>query len=95
MMTIMRPLAGVAALSLAVLASLHASGQQPTGVQLPKPGVPEIMTLEGKFVQSTVRTFTGYGGNYPATVSLDNPFIPANLLAAAQALHDWQLERDG
>ncbi len=42
------------------------------------------VSVEGKFVQSTVRTFAGYGGNYPATVTLDNPFIPASILAAAQ-----------
>ncbi|WP_236554873.1 TonB-dependent siderophore receptor [Novosphingobium sp. 9U] len=42
------------------------------------------VSIEGKFVQSTVRTFTGYGGNYPATVSLDNPYIPATILNAAQ-----------
>ncbi|WP_394658343.1 TonB-dependent receptor plug domain-containing protein, partial [uncultured Novosphingobium sp.] len=42
------------------------------------------VSIEGKFVQSTARSFAGYGGNYPATVTLDNPFIPANLLAAAQ-----------
>ncbi|MBB4858695.1 outer membrane receptor protein involved in Fe transport [Novosphingobium chloroacetimidivorans] len=42
------------------------------------------ISLEGKFVQSTARTFSGYGGNYPATVTLDNPFIPPTILAAAQ-----------
>ncbi len=42
------------------------------------------LSIEGKFVQSTVRTFSGYGGNYPATVTLDNPFIPATILSAAQ-----------
>ena len=42
------------------------------------------ISFEGKFVQSTVRTFSGYGGNYPATVTLDNPFIPANLVTSAQ-----------
>jgi len=37
--------------SLAVLASVHASGRQQAGVQIPQPGVPQIMTLEGKFVR--------------------------------------------
>jgi hypothetical protein len=42
----------VTAVSLAALASLHASNQQqqPT-VQIPQPGVPQIMTLEAKFVR--------------------------------------------
>ena len=43
------------------------------------------ISLEGKFVQSTVTSFSGYGGNYPATIALDNPFIPASILAAATA----------
>ncbi len=42
------------------------------------------VSLEGKFVQSTVTSFSGFGGNYPATVTLDNPFIPASILAAAR-----------
>lgn len=42
------------------------------------------LSVEGKFVQSEVTTFSGYGGNYPATVTLDNPFIPATILRAAQ-----------
>ena len=41
---------GLAAMSLAALASAYASGQQPA-VQIPQPGVPQIMTLEGKFVR--------------------------------------------
>ena len=52
MMKAMRSLPTVlAAVSLAALASLHASGQQQPQVQIPKPGVPEIMTLEGTFVR--------------------------------------------
>jgi len=39
-----------AAVSVATLASVHASGQQQQ-VQIPQPGVPQIMTLEGKFVR--------------------------------------------
>ena len=40
----------LAALSLVALASVHVSGQKQT-VQIPQPGVPQIMTLEGKFVR--------------------------------------------
>ena len=36
--------------SLAAMASVYASGQQPA-VKIPQPGVPQIMTLEGKFVR--------------------------------------------
>ncbi|MGU3316798.1 TonB-dependent receptor plug domain-containing protein [Sphingomonas sp. M6A6_1c] len=43
------------------------------------------ISLEGKFVQSTITSFSGYGGNYPATIALDNPFIPATILTAARA----------
>ena len=43
------------------------------------------ISLEGKFVESTVTTFGGYGGNYPATIALDNPYIPASILNAATA----------
>ena len=43
------------------------------------------ISLEGKFVQNTATSFSGYGGNYPATIALDNPFIPAAILAAARA----------
>ena len=39
------------AMSLAALASVHVSGQQQPTVQIPQPGVPQIMTLEGKFVR--------------------------------------------
>ncbi|WP_163959990.1 TonB-dependent receptor plug domain-containing protein [Sphingomonas insulae] len=43
------------------------------------------VSVEGKFVQSTVTSFSGYGGNYPATIALDNPFIPTSILNAARA----------
>jgi hypothetical protein len=52
MMTTMRSLSTVlAAVSLAALASVSASSQQQPAVQIPQPGVPQIMTLEGKFVR--------------------------------------------
>jgi len=41
----------LAVLGLAVLASAHASSQQQPPVQIPQPGVPQIMTLEAKFVR--------------------------------------------
>jgi hypothetical protein len=52
MMIAMRSAAPVlAAVGLAALASTHASSQQPAPVQIPNPGVPQIMTLEAKFVR--------------------------------------------
>ena len=42
--------AALAAVCVAALASVQIGGQQPT-VQIPQPGVPQIMTLEGKFVR--------------------------------------------
>ena len=41
---------GLAAMSLVSLASVYASGQQPA-VKIPESGVPQVMTLEGKFVR--------------------------------------------
>ena len=50
-MTIMRSVfTGLVRASLAGLASIHASSQQPK-VQIPQPGVPQIMTLEATFVR--------------------------------------------
>src|SRR5262245_40083247 len=52
MMTTMRSAATVlVAVSLAALASIPARTQEQTGVKIPQPGVPQIMTLEGKFVR--------------------------------------------
>jgi hypothetical protein len=51
-MTTMRAISTVlTAVSLAALASVHASTPQQPAPQIPQPGVPEIMTLEGKFVR--------------------------------------------
>ncbi|SOB79534.1 TonB-dependent Receptor Plug Domain [Sphingomonas guangdongensis] len=46
------------------------------------------LTIEGKFVQAEARTFGSYSGTYPSTIQLDNPFIPATILAAARANGD-------
>jgi hypothetical protein len=48
----MRSIAAVVvAVSLAALGPAVAGSQQPPGPQMPQPGVPQIMTLEGKFVR--------------------------------------------
>ena len=41
----------IVAVGLATLGPVVAGSQQPTGPQMPQPGVPQIMTLEGKFVR--------------------------------------------
>ena len=41
----------LAAAIVAALASVHAAGQQTPQVQIPQPGVPQIMTIEGNFVR--------------------------------------------
>ncbi|MEG3125754.1 TonB-dependent receptor plug domain-containing protein [Sphingomonas sp. GB1N7] len=46
------------------------------------------LSIEAKFVQSRARTFSGYSGTYPATIALDNPYIPQSILRAAQANGD-------
>ena len=43
------------------------------------------LSLEGKFVQTTATTFDSYTGNYPAALSIDNPFMPASIRDAAIA----------
>ncbi|MET0376522.1 MAG: TonB-dependent receptor, partial [Rhizorhabdus sp.] len=43
------------------------------------------ISVEGKFVQTTATTFSSYSGTYGVPITLDNPFIPASILAAAQA----------
>lgn len=42
------------------------------------------LSLEGKFVETTATTFSSYSGTYGVPVTLDNPFVPPSLLAAAQ-----------
>ncbi|MEH3038416.1 MAG: TonB-dependent receptor [Sphingomonas adhaesiva] len=56
------------------------------------------ISLEGKFVEVTARTFGSYSGTYSdpfgsygAPITLDNPFIPAALLAAAREAGDTTL----
>jgi hypothetical protein len=51
-MTTLRSIATVlVAVGLAGLASIHATSQQQPTVPIPQPGVPQIMTLEAKFVR--------------------------------------------
>ena len=43
------------------------------------------LTLEGKFVQVTATTFDSPTGNYPASFTLDNAFLPATIRNATLA----------
>ena len=43
------------------------------------------LTVEGKFVQVDATTFYQFSGNYPATLSIDNPFMPLSIRRAAIA----------
>jgi hypothetical protein len=53
MMKTMRSVSTIfAALSVAAVASVPAIGEQQPPVPIPQPGVPQIMTLEGKFVRA-------------------------------------------
>jgi hypothetical protein len=52
MMAALHSVSGVlAAMSLAAVATVHVSSQQQPTVPIPQSGVPQIMTLEGKFVR--------------------------------------------
>ncbi len=46
------------------------------------------LSAEGKFVQTTATTFSSYSGTYGVPITLDNPFVPASILAAARAAGD-------
>ena len=43
------------------------------------------ISLEGKFVQVRATTFSAYTGNYPATLFVDNAYIPLSIRNAALA----------
>ena len=43
------------------------------------------LSIEGKFVQVRATTFDSPTGNYPATFTLDNPFLPQSIRTAALA----------
>ena len=43
------------------------------------------LSVEGKFASVRATTFYQYSGNYPATLSIDNPYMPASIRDAAIA----------
>lgn len=49
------------------------------------------ISVEGKFAQTRATTFDYYIGTYGAPISLDNPFVPASIRAAALAAEQTQV----
>jgi hypothetical protein len=74
---------------------LHAQAQQPT-VQMPQPGVPEIMTLEGKFVRVAYNN-EGYAivGYQLANRSIGEPWMLLEFgTTIREGVKDYRLKRD-
>jgi hypothetical protein len=94
-MTIMRSVStGLAVVSLAAVASVHARSQQP--VQIPQPGVPQIMTLEGKFVRVAYNN-EGYVilGYQIANRTIGEDWIMLDVgIALMERVEDYTLKRD-
>jgi hypothetical protein len=97
MMTTMRSLSTVlAAVSLAALASVSASSQQQPAVQIPQPGVPQIMTLEGKFVRVAYNN-EGYViiGYQIANRTIGNEWIMLDVgITLMERVKDYRLKRE-
>ncbi|HKV98408.1 MAG TPA: hypothetical protein VJN96_01225 [Vicinamibacterales bacterium] len=90
-------LGGVAALVVAwaSAAPSHAIGQQPT-VQIPNPGVPQIMTLEGKFVRVAYNN-EGYVilGYQIANRTVGNDWIMLDVgITLMKDVKDYTIKRD-
>jgi hypothetical protein len=97
MMTTMRSISTlVAAVSLAALASVHASSQQQPSAQIPQPGVPQIMTLEGKFVRVAYNN-EGYVilGYQIANRTIGEEWIMLDVgLTLMERVQDYRLKRE-
>jgi hypothetical protein len=95
MMTIMRSVfTGLAVVGLAAVGSVHARGQQP--VQIPQPGVPQIMTLEGKFVRAAYNN-EGYVilGYQIANRTIGETWIMLDVgIALMEKTEDYTLKRE-
>jgi hypothetical protein len=95
MMTTIRSIcAGLTALCLAAVASVHASSQQP--VQIPQPGVPQVMTLEGKFVRVAYNN-EGYVilGYQIANRTVGDDWIMLDVgITMMEKVRDYTLKRD-
>jgi hypothetical protein len=97
MMTTIRSVPAVlAAVSLVTLASVHASSQQQPPVQIPQPGVPQIMTLEGKFVRVAYNN-EGYVilGYQIANRTIGEDWIMLDVgITLMERTRDYMLKRD-
>jgi hypothetical protein len=97
MMTAMRSVSmGLAALSLAALASVHASSQQQPAVQIPQPGVPEIMTLQADFVRVAYNNEGYVILDYEvANRTIGDEWIMLNVgLTLMERVRDYRLKRE-
>src|SRR5262245_49733480 len=96
MMIAMRSAAPVlVAVGLAALASTHASSQEPA-VKIPNPGVPQIMTLEAKFVRVAYNN-EGYVimGYQIANRTVGDDWIMLDVgLTLMEKVKDYTLKRD-
>jgi hypothetical protein len=87
-------LAGVAVMSLCALAA-PATAQQPT-VQIPQPGVPQVMTLEGNFVRAAYNN-EGYAilGYKLANLSVGEEWMLLEVgLTLRDGVKDYDLTRE-
>ena len=96
MMT-MRSVSKVLAVSsLAALASVHAVGQQRPAVQIPQPGVPQIMTIEANFVRVAYNN-EGYVilGYQIANRTVGEEWIMLDVgITQMEKIRDYTLKRD-
>src|SRR5262245_7823026 len=97
MMTMIRTVSTVlAASSLAALTSVSASSRQQPTVQIPQPGVPQIMTLEAKFVGVAYNN-EGYVilGYQIANRTIGEDWIMLDVgITLMERVRDYMLKRD-
>ena len=95
-MTIMRSVPAFLVAGLSLLVSVDASVQQQPGVQIPQPGVPQIMTLEGKFVRAAYNN-EGYVilGYQIANRTIGDDWIMLDVgITLMERVPDYTLRRD-
>jgi hypothetical protein len=96
-MTIKRSVCTVLAVAAAAaVASMHAAGQQRPDVQIPQPGVPQIMTIEANFVRVAYNN-EGYVilGYQIANRTVGEEWIMLDVgLTVMEKIKDYTLKRD-
>ena len=96
MRTMRSALTVLSTLGLAALTSVNASTQQRPEVQIPQPGVPQIMTLEGKFVRVAYNN-EGYAilGYQIANRTIGQDWIMLDVgITLMERVPDYTLKRD-